>query len=310
VVSSEYRNQSPLSINYSPLTNDFPTEIRMLWHLRDRIVTFDRRPLVMGIVNVTPDSFSDGGQFARADAAIAHGLALAEQGADILDIGGESTRPGATPVDLAEELRRVVPVVSELAKKTTTLLSIDTSKAAVAQACLDVGAQIVNDVTALGGDPNMLDVARRAGAGVILMHMQGTPATMQSAPHYDDVVGDISKYLLQRLQNMTAGGLSLEKIALDPGVGFGKTHEHNLEIVSRLAEFGRLGRPICLGASRKGFIGKISGQAPEERMIGSVVVACHAFARKAAQIIRVHDVAQTYAALRMMEALTNRGAGL
>ncbi len=275
----------------------------MQWHLRDRIVTFERRPLVMGIVNVTPDSFSDGGRFASTAAAVAHGLELAEQGADILDIGGESTRPGATPIDLMEELRRVLPVATELARQSSALLSIDTSKAAVARACLDAGAQIVNDVTALTGDPEMLAVARAAGAGVILMHMQGTPATMQSAPHYDDVVGDISDYLLNRLQNAAALGISLEKIALDPGVGFGKTHEHNLEIVARLAEFQRLGRPICLGASRKGFIGKIAGKSQEERMLGSVAVACHAYLRGAAQIVRVHDVAQTCAALRMLEAL-------
>jgi dihydropteroate synthase len=279
----------------------------MQWHLRDRIETFERQPLVMGIVNVTPDSFSDGGRFASVATAVAHGLELAGQGADILDIGGESTRPGAKSVELTEELRRVVPVVTELARKTSALLSIDTSKAAVARTCLDAGAQIVNDVTALTGDPDMMEVARAAGAGVILMHMQGSPATMQIAPHYDDVVGDISQYLLNRLQNVIARGISLEKIALDPGVGFGKTHEHNLEIVARLVEFQRLGRPICLGASRKGFIGKIAGKSQEERMIGSVTVACHASLRGVAQIVRVHDVAQTCAALRMLEALKEKG---
>jgi dihydropteroate synthase len=274
----------------------------MHWRLRDRTVTFERA-LVMGIVNVTPDSFSDGGHWSDTDSAVARGLELAAQGADILDIGGESTRPGATPVALEEELRRVLPVVQKLSKATTIPLSIDTSKAGVAHPCLEAGAQIVNDVTALTGDPEMLEVVRSKGASVILMHMQGTPTTMQIAPHYDDVVEDIAAYLLHRLQDVTARGLQLEKIALDPGVGFGKTHQHNLEIVARLAEFQRLGRPICLGASRKGFIGKITGRPLEERAAGSVVVACHALAHGAAQIIRVHDVAPTRDAVLLFEAL-------
>jgi dihydropteroate synthase len=275
----------------------------MRWHLRDRILTFERA-LVMGIVNVTPDSFSDGGRCGDADAGIRLGLELAEQGADILDIGGESTRPGATPVDLAEELRRVLPVVEGLCGKTRVPLSIDTSKAEVARACLEAGAHIVNDVTALTGDPGMLEVVRAAGAGVILMHMQGTPATMQIAPHYDDVVEDVCRYLLQRLQDVTARGLAREKIALDPGVGFGKTHQHNLEIVARLAEFQRLGLPICLGASRKGFIAKITGRPLDQRAAGSTAVVCHALAHGAAQIVRVHDVPPTRDAVLLFEALT------
>jgi dihydropteroate synthase len=278
----------------------------MNWHLRDRILTFERRALVMGIVNVTPDSFSDGGLCATTEAAIARGLELAAQGADILDIGGESTRPGATPVPLDEELRRVVPVVAALAQQTNVPLSIDTYKAEVARACLDSGAQIVNDVTALTGAADMLQVARAAGAGVILMHMQGTPATMQIAPHYDDVVNDIADFLSRRLQDVVARGLAPEKIALDPGVGFGKTHQHNLEIVARLAEFQRLGPPICLGASRKGFIGKITGRPLEERMVGSVAIVCHALAHQAAQIVRVHDVAQTRDAVLLFVALRNK----
>jgi dihydropteroate synthase len=277
----------------------------MQWHLRDRILTLDRRPLVMGIVNVTPDSFSDGGRFAGTDAAIARGLKLADQGADIIDIGGESTRPDATPVDHGEELRRVLPVVEGLVRQTGVLLSIDTSKADVARTCLNAGAHIVNDVTALSGDPEMLESVRAAGAGVILMHMQGTPATMQLAPHYDDLVKDISDYLLQRLAVVTARGLALEKIALDPGVGFGKTHQHNLEIVARLAEFQRLGRPICLGASRKGFIGKITRRPLDQRLVGSIAVVCHALAHRAAQIVRVHDVAETRDAVLLFEALGN-----
>lgn len=276
----------------------------MNWHLRDRIVTFGQRTLVMGIVNVTPDSFSDGGRYASTAAAIAHGLDLVTLGADILDIGGESTRPGAAPVAPAEELGRVVPVVTELARQTNVLLSIDTSKAAVAQACLQAGAHIVNDVTALTGDAAMVEVVRSAGAGVILMHMQGTPATMQIAPYYEDVVAEIAQYLLQRLQDVSARGLALDKIALDPGVGFGKTHQHNLTLVARLSEFKRLGRPICLGASRKGFIGKITGKPLDQRDAGSVAVVCHALAHGAAQIVRVHDVAATRDAVLMFEALS------
>jgi dihydropteroate synthase len=277
----------------------------MHWHLRDRILNLDSRPLVMGIVNVTPDSFSDGGRYGSAAAAVAHGLDLAAQGADILDIGGESTRPGAARVEPDEELRRVVPVVEALCKAGVPL-SIDTSKAEVARACLHAGAQLVNDVTALTGDEDMVEVVRSTGAGVILMHMQGTPETMQIAPHYDDVVGDISAYLSQRLQDAAARGLAPEKIALDPGVGFGKTHQHNLDIVARLAEFQRLGRPICLGASRKGFIGKVTGRPLDQRLAGSLAVVCHALAHGAAQIVRVHDVAATRDAVLLFGALRKR----
>jgi dihydropteroate synthase len=279
----------------------------MDWHLRDRILTFNARALVMGIVNVTPDSFSDGGRFAGADAAIARGLELAGEGADILDIGGESSRPGAVAVELDEELRRVLPVVKGLLSKIKVPLSIDTCKAGVARACLEAGAHIVNDITALTGDPEMFEAVRSGGAGVILMHMQGTPATMQIDPRYDDVVKDISDFLLQRLQDVVARGLALEKIALDPGIGFGKTHQHNLELVARLAEFQRLGRPICLGASRKGFIGKITGRPLDQRMVGSVAIVCHALAHGAAQIVRVHDVAQTRDAVLLFEALAKLG---
>ena len=283
----------------------------MQWQLRDRTLTFDGRALVMGIVNVTPDSFSDGGRCAGTDAAVQWGLDLVAQGADILDIGGESSRPGAIPVELDEELRRVLPVVERLLAKVNVPLSVDTCKAGVARACLAAGAHIINDITALSGDPEMFDVACSTGAGVILMHMQGTPATMQIEPRYDDVVNDIADFLLQRLQDVTARGLAREKIALDPGIGFGKTHQHNLELVARLAEFQRLGRPICLGASRKGFIGKITGRPLDQRMAGSVAIVCHALAHGAAQIVRVHDVAQTRDAVLLFEALakhTGNGA--
>lgn len=273
------------------------------WQLPDRVVSLGGRPLVMGIVNVTPDSFSDGGLHPDPEAAIAHGLRLVAQGADILDIGGESTRPGATPVPADEELRRVLPVVASLAKQTETLLSIDTSKAVVASACLDAGAQIVNDVTGLG-DSGMAEVVRRQRAGLILMHMQGTPPTMQLQPHYADLIGEIHGYLESRLQHCRNLGIGLEQIALDPGVGFGKTHDHNLELVARLEEFLDLGRPICLGVSRKGFIGKVLGRPLGERMLGSVITAVYAASRGAAQIVRVHDVAETREAMSMLAAIT------
>ncbi len=272
------------------------------WRLRDRTLSF-QRALVMGIVNVTPDSFSDGGQFATSDSAIAHGLKLAEEGADILDIGGESTRPGATPVPAAEELVRVVPVVTALAKQTGLPLSIDTYKAEVARACLDAGAHIINDVTALTGDPLMINVARETGAGVVLMHMQGTPQTMQLDPKYEDVVNEIRRYLKDRLEATVAQGIVWENLTVDPGVGFGKTHQHNIEIVARLEEFQALGRPLCLGVSRKGFIGKITGKTLDQRLAGSLAVASFALAQSAAQILRVHDVAQTRDAVLMCAAL-------
>jgi dihydropteroate synthase len=229
-----------------------------LWHLPNQVLHIGRRPLVMGIVNVTPDSFSDGGQFHSTETAVAHALDLIGQGADILDIGGESTRPGSQPVPEEEELRRVLPVIEALARQTDVPLSVDTSKAAVARACLAAGAKILNDVTALTGDARMVDVARETGAAVLLMHMQGTPATMQLDPRYDDVVADIGRYLETRLKVLAEDGIAGERIALDPGIGFGKTRAHNLEILARLDEFQRLGRPVCLGVSRKVSSGKCS----------------------------------------------------
>jgi dihydropteroate synthase len=273
------------------------------WHIRGRILPIGRRPLVMGIVNVTPDSFSDGGQFVRAEAAIAHALGLVGQGADVLDIGGESTRPGSSPVSLEDELKRVVPVVAALARQTQAPLSIDTSKADVARACLSAGAHIINDVTALG-DPRMAEVARQFQAGVILMHMQGTPQTMQLNPRYDDVVMEISQWLVERTRSVIAQGVAQDVIVLDPGIGFGKRQAHNLELLARLPELQRLGRPICLGASRKGFIGKITGRSVQESAAGSVAVACWAAMKQAVQVLRVHDVAATRDAVLMLEALT------
>lgn len=276
----------------------------MDWRLRDRVLSFASRSLVMGIVNVTPDSFSDGGRFLAIDAAVAHGLELVRQGADLLDIGGESTRPGSQPVACEEELRRVVPVVAALAKATDVPLSIDTSKAEVARACLDAGAHVINDVTGLTGDPGMVAVARDFGAGVVVMHMQGTPATMQIAPHYDDVVNDLFQYFADRLKLLTRAGLALETIAIDPGIGFGKTRDHNIALLAHLARFRALGRPLCLGVSRKGFLGRLLDRPVEERLAGSLAAAAFGLAQGSAQILRVHDVAPTRDLVRVWEVLS------
>jgi dihydropteroate synthase len=278
----------------------------MIWRLRNRELLLGSRCLVMGIVNVTPDSFSDGGRFLHIEAAIAHGLELARQGADLLDIGGESTRPGSQPVCLDEELQRVVPVVTALAQQLHVPISIDTSKAEVARACLEAGAHIVNDVTGLMGDPRMTEVVRDLGAGAIVMHMQGTPATMQIAPNYDDVITDLCRFFAERLQSLAAAGIPAEALALDPGIGFGKTREHNITLLARLAEFAALGRPICLGVSRKGFLGKLLDRPVEERLAASLAAAAFALAQNAVQILRAHDVAQTRDLVLVWDALKNR----
>jgi dihydropteroate synthase len=290
----------PLWFKFFVLNNDMHT-----WKLRNRVLQLESRCLVMGIVNVTPDSFSDGGRFLNTDAAIAQGLELVRQGADLLDVGGESTRPGSQPIALGEELQRVVPVVTALAQQTSVPISVDTSKADVAAACLKAGAHLINDVTGLLGDPRMAEVARDLGAGVIVMHMQGTPATMQVAPQYDDVVTDLSRFFAERIQSLTAFGIPLETIALDPGIGFGKTREHNITLLTRLAKFTGLGRPICLGVSRKGFLGKLLDRPLEERLAGSLAAAAYALAQGAVQILRVHDVAQTRDLVRTWDVLSD-----
>jgi dihydropteroate synthase len=272
------------------------------WQIRDQIVQI-RRPLVMGVVNVTPDSFSDGGQFFDHDAAVAHGRRLVSEGADLLDVGGESTRPGSEPVPVEEELRRVVPVVRRLASQVSVPISVDTSKAEVARQCLAGGACIINDVTALCGDVDMPAVVRAARAGVILMHMQGAPATMQNDPQYEDVVAEVYAFLEKRVWELSEMGLARDQIAVDPGIGFGKRHAHNLELLRDLSRFQQLGRPVCLGVSRKGFIGKITGRSVAQSIIGSVAVACDAASHGAAQILRVHDVGPTVEALKIVEAI-------
>jgi dihydropteroate synthase len=257
----------------------------------------------MGIVNVTPDSFSDGGRFAGIDAAIEHGLHLAAEGADLLDIGGESSRPGAKSVSLEDELARVVPVVRGLVGKVKVPISVDTTKAEVARPCMAAGAAIVNDISAGFGDPAMIDVVRETGAGVVLMHMQGVPETMQLNPTYADVIAEVRDLLAERVQAFVSAGVPAERIAIDPGIGFGKTAEHNRLLLARLDALLLIGRPILLGVSRKGFLGRITGRPVEERLASSLAAACYCVTRGSAHILRVHDVAATVDAARVLEAL-------
>jgi dihydropteroate synthase len=279
------------------------------WRLPNQVITIGERPLVMGILNVTPDSFSDGGRYAAAEPAIEHGLRLVEQGADLLDIGGESSRPGAQPISLDEEIRRVLPVVEALSGRVRVPLSVDTTKAEVARTCLASGAAIINDITGLRADPGMVEVVREASAGAIVMHMQGTPQTMQNDPHYEDVIVEIGQFFETRLHELAVLGIPPERVILDPGVGFGKRTAHNLAIIARLGELRRLERPMCLGVSRKGFLGAVLGQPLERRLIGSVAAAAYAACRHTAQIVRVHDVVETVELLKALEAIDSHGGG-
>lgn len=260
------------------------------------------RPHLMGIVNVTPDSFSDGGQFPDASAAIDHGLRLVADGADILDIGGESTRPGAVPVSVKDEITRTVPAVSALAGA-GALVSIDTRNAETMAAAIDAGAVIVNDVTALQGDPQSLALVSERKVSVVLMHMQGDPRTMQSDPRYEDVIADVRTYLAGRLAACLAAGIAENAVALDPGIGFGKTVAHNTALLAGLPALAALGRPLLVGASRKSFIGALGRREPAtDRLGGSIAAAIYAVSR-GAQLLRVHDVAATRQALDIWRAL-------
>ncbi|HAV64536.1 MAG TPA: dihydropteroate synthase [Verrucomicrobiales bacterium] len=266
---------------------------------------FPRPTVLMGIVNVTPDSFSDGGRHADRDAAVEHALKLLEEGADILDIGGESTRPNSRPVPLEEELRRVVPVIESLVGRTDRPVSIDTQKPEVAAAALSVGAVIVNDIAANREDPAMWEVVAARRAGYICMHMQGTPQTMQLAPAYDDVVGEVAAFLIARLARLATAGIEPDRVALDVGIGFGKALEHNLALLRSISSFQKLNRPLLLGVSRKSFVGQLSGAAVDGRLPGSIaatVLAVHG----GVQMVRTHDVAATRQALRVTEAILNR----
>jgi dihydropteroate synthase len=256
---------------------------------------------LMGVVNVTPDSFSDGGLYLDPEAAIAHGRELVAAGAEILDVGGESTRPGAEVVDINEELRRVIPVIRGL-RGIGCRISVDTSKALVAEAAIEMGAEIVNDVTALRGDPAVALVCAERGATVILMHMLGEPRTMQDDPRYGDVVAEVKCFLADRLEFAVAAGIAEERIWLDPGIGFGKTAAHNMELLRRLGELRDLGRPLVVGTSRKSFIGRVDGSAAGERLGGTIASSVLA-AAEGAEVLRVHDVAEMSQALAVTAAI-------
>ncbi len=261
-----------------------------VWEFADFHSEPGDRPLLMGIVNVTPDSFSDGGRFLLTDAAVEHGLRLVEEGAGILDVGGESTRPGSETVSEDEELRRVIPVIARLAERTTIPISVDTSKSAVAREALRAGARIVNDISGLRFDEQMIDVCLEFPCGIVCMHMQGTPETMQREPQYTDVVAEICGFFAERLDTLGKAGIAANRIALDPGIGFGKTAQHNVEILSSIRRFQSLGRPVLIGHSRKGFLQKVTGRAVDERLFGTVGVSV-ALAHQRVDIVRVHDVA-------------------
>jgi dihydropteroate synthase len=274
------------------------------WQIRDKRIDLSERALVMGILNVTPDSFSDGGRFLDRAAATRHALEMIEAGADIIDVGGESTRPGAQPVSAADEIDRVLPVIEALRRGApAVLISVDTSKGDVARAALEAGADIINDITGLRGDPGMAGLAAQTGAGVVLMHMQGTPRDMQDSPAYHDVVGELRDFFSLRLEAALKAGINADSIILDPGIGFGKTLEHNLEILRRVGELAVLGHPIAIGLSRKSFIGKIlQSEDPGDRLWPTVALS--SLAREHGVLVhRVHDVRECAQAIRMTEAI-------
>jgi len=273
-------------------------------HLKGQRLGLDR-PFLMGVVNVTPDSFFDGGRYDDPQRAVEHALRLVEEGADLLDIGAESTRPGAVPVDEREECHRLIPVVAAVAKAVSVPISVDTSKAEVARAAIDAGAVMVNDVTALRGDGAMVEVVAEAGVGLVLMHMQGTPETMQKAPRYDDVVGEVAQFLTERARWAIAHGVARDRIVLDPGIGFGKTLQHNLDLLANLHAFVHLEFPVLVGPSRKGFIGQLTDQAVEARAWGTAAAVALAV-EQGANILRVHDIGPMKDVVRVAVAIAQR----
>jgi dihydropteroate synthase len=279
-----------------------------VWRCRDHTLSLGERTLVMGIVNVTPDSFSDGAMFASVDDAVAHGARLVDEGADLVDVGGESTRPGSDPIEADEELLRVVPVIEGLVKaRPGTALSVDTRKPEVASAALDAGASVVNDIAG-GRNVALLETVSRTGAGVVLMHMLGEPKTMQDDPRYDDVVAEVHEFLRERIEAAVFAGIPEERVCIDPGIGFGKTVDHNLALLRAVPALRMLGAAVMVGASRKGFIGTLTGvDDPAARLEGSLAVAVLAAAH-GADLVRVHDVAATVRALKVADAVVREPA--
>lgn len=278
----------------------------MIWAGKKFRFEFPRAPLVMGVINVTPDSFSDGGKFFEATAAVEQGMRLAEAGADILDVGGESTRPKAAPVAAVEELRRIIPVIDALVRRLEIPVSVDTMKAEVAERALETGAAMVNNVADNRNDPEMAELIATSGAGYIAMHMQGSPETMQSNPRYESVVREVDAFFGRRLTDLKRSGVLNEQIALDVGIGFGKTVEHNLELLAHLENFIHWDRPMVFGVSRKSFMGKLFGVEVDQRLPASLACALWGI-QAGAQVIRTHDVAETVQAFRMVQLIRERG---
>ena len=274
-----------------------------LWKIGDKIVDLSKRGMIMGVLNVTPDSFSDGGEFFGTNAAVARGIQIAEEGADIIDIGGESTRPGAEPVSAKEELKRVLPVIEELRAKIDISLSIDTSKSEVASAALDAGASIINDVTAGRGDEKMLPLAAKRKAAIVLMHMQGEPRTMQKNPHYKDVVAEVADFFRQQYARALECGIDPMAIAFDPGIGFGKTLEHNVTLLKNLERLHVHDRPLVVGVSRKSFLGKLVGSSEMRDRLAPTIALTAILRAGGADVLRVHDVKENVAASLAGEAL-------
>jgi dihydropteroate synthase len=275
----------------------------LVWRVGDRELDYSARTLVMGILNVTPDSFSDGGRFLDHEAAVQHALAQASDGADLIDVGGESTRPGSDPVTASDEIDRVVPVVKRLAAELPPVpISIDTRKAEVAEAALDAGATIVNDVSA-GADPGMFEVARAAGAGIVLMHMKGEPKTMQEAPHYEDVVEEVRVYLAGRVRAAEEAGIERDRLCVDPGLGFGKTERHSLLLMKEIGALLDIGRPVLVGPSRKSFIGHVLGGADVTERVEGTVGAVAYMVSRGAHVVRVHDVREVARAVQVVDAI-------
>jgi dihydropteroate synthase len=265
------------------------------------------RTLIMGVVNVTPDSFSDGGETVDTPSAIARGLKMLDEGADIIDVGGESTRPGASPIQSADEIARIAPVILALSRA-GAVVSVDTRHAAVMRAALENGAKIINDITALTGDPGAIGLVAGSNASVLLMHMQGEPSTMQLAPHYEDAAREVRDWLAERVAACEAAGIQRDRVAVDPGIGFGKTTSHNVDILAKLDEYAKLGCALAIGVSRKSFIGRLSrGEQPKERLAGSLAAALAAV-QHGADIVRVHDVAETRRALEVWHAIAEAGS--
>jgi dihydropteroate synthase len=278
-----------------------------LWKIGDRTVDFSRRGWIMGVLNVTPDSFSDGGNFFRSEKAIEHGLKMAEAGADVIDVGGESTRPQSEPVSLEEELRRVIDVIKALRARSDVVISIDTSKAAVAEAAIDSGASIVNDVTGGRGDTAMMKLVAKRGVGFIVMHMQGTPRTMQIDPRYKDVVGEVADFFRQQYASAIECGVDPMAVAFDPGIGFGKTLRHNVTLLGNLARLQVHDRPLVVGVSRKSFLSKITQSTDMSSRVTATAALTAALWTRGAQVFRVHDVEENVAALRTAEAVWAAG---